>query len=75
MIEAWKAWSEGIRNYISTNEDQYGPFRIGPSYPLVLSGNVEIPTVPYAMFGGNTYATLFISPVSTEEASSVQAAC
>ncbi|MGI6538831.1 MAG: hypothetical protein ACOX22_11130 [Caldicoprobacterales bacterium] len=52
-IEAWKSWSEGIRNYVSTNEDQYGPFRIGPSYPLVFRRNVEIPTVPYAMFGGN----------------------
>jgi len=62
VIEAWKAWSEGIRNYISTNEDQYGPFRIGPSYPLVLSGNVEIPTVPYAMFGGNTICNPVYQP-------------
>jgi len=54
VIEAWKAWSDGIRNYVSTNEDQYGPFRIGPSYPLVFRRGVQIPTVPYAMFGGNT---------------------
>lgn len=53
VIDAWKAWSEGIRNYVSTNEDQYGPFRIGPSYPLVFRRDVKIPTVPYAMFGGN----------------------
>ena len=53
VIEAWKDWSEGIRNYVSTNEDQYGPFRIGPSYPLVFRRNVEIPSVPYAKFGGN----------------------
>ena len=53
VIDAWKSWSEGIRNYVSTNEDQYGPFRIGPSYPLVFRGNVQIPTVPHAMFGGN----------------------
>ena len=53
VIEAWKAWSEGIRNYVSTNEDQYGPFRIGPSYPLVFNRDVKIPTVPYAMHGGN----------------------
>jgi hypothetical protein len=53
VIEAWKAWSEGIRYYISTNEDQYGPFRIGPSYPLIFKRDVEIPTVPYALFGGN----------------------
>lgn len=53
VIEAWKAWSEGIRNYVSTNEDQYGPFRIGPSYPLVFTQDVKIPAVPHAMFGGN----------------------
>ncbi|NSW91091.1 MAG: hypothetical protein HPY74_10560 [Firmicutes bacterium] len=53
VIEAWKAWSEGIRNYVSTNEDQYGPFRIGPSYPLVFRHGAQIPSVPYAMFGGN----------------------
>ncbi len=53
VIEAWKAWSEGIRNYVSTNEDQYGPFRIGPAYPLVFKSDVKIPTVPYAHFGGN----------------------
>lgn len=53
VIEAWESWSEGIRNYMPTNEDQYGPFRIGPSYPLVFRRNVQIPTVPYAMFGGN----------------------
>ena len=52
-LEAWKAWSEGIRYYVSTNEDQYGPFRIGPSYPLVFRADVRIPSVPHAMFGGN----------------------
>lgn len=53
VIDAWRDYSEGIRNYVSTNEDQYGPFRIGPSYPLVFRTNVLIPTVPHAMFGGN----------------------
>lgn len=54
VIEAWQAWSEGIRYYIPTNEDQYGPFRIGPSYPLVFRSSVSIPEVSYAMFGGNS---------------------
>lgn len=53
VIESWKLWSEGIRYYVSTNEDQYGPFRIGPSYPLVFRAGAVIPSVPYAMFGGN----------------------
>jgi hypothetical protein len=53
VTKAWRLWSEGIRCYISTNEDQYGPFRIGPSYPLVFRPGVTIPSIPYAMFGGN----------------------
>ncbi len=53
VLAVWKSWSEGIRNYVSTNEDQYGPFRIGPSYPLVFRRGAVIPGVPHAMFGGN----------------------
>jgi hypothetical protein len=62
VLDGWKAWSEGITHYISTDEDQYGPFRVGPSYPLVFrsynfvdnrSGNVIFPKVPYSMFGAN----------------------
>ncbi|MFV0399156.1 MAG: hypothetical protein ACK5LX_00875 [Oscillospiraceae bacterium] len=50
-LEAYRLFSEGISNYISTNEDQYGPFRIGPSYPLVLSKSVTLPAAEHAMFG------------------------
>lgn len=52
-LSAWQKLSEGFHYYICTNEDQYGPFRIGPSYPLVYNVDVKIPTVPYAHFGGN----------------------
>ncbi len=50
-----KLWSEGVAHVIPTNHDQYSPCRIGPSYPFVLFKDVdiEIPTVPYAHFGGN----------------------
>ena len=34
-LEAWRLWSEAINHYIPTEEDQYGPFRVGPSYPLL----------------------------------------
>ena len=48
--KALHLFSDGIRHCISTNEDQYGPFRIGPSYPLLFLNEVEIPTMPYAHF-------------------------
>ena len=56
VCEAYKLMSEGINHHISTNYDQYGPCRMGPSYPFVLfehEDDIEIPTVPYAHFGGN----------------------
>ena len=27
-VQAWRAWSEAIRDYVPTNEDQYGPFLV-----------------------------------------------
>ncbi|GHU75618.1 hypothetical protein AGMMS49992_19970 [Clostridia bacterium] len=53
VIHVWELYSEGIRNCVSTNEDQYGPFRIGPAYPLLFLEEAEIPSVPYAHFGNN----------------------
>ena len=55
VCEAYKLFSDGIYHMISTNADQYGPCRIGPSYPFVLFDDVDIqiPTTPYAHFGGN----------------------
>lgn len=58
-LEAWNLWSEGIRRYFSTNEDQYGPFRIGPAYPLVLNRGVTVPESPFAMFGNRIFNTAY----------------
>ena len=54
-LSAYKDFSEGINLLISTNEDQYGPLRMGPSYPLILfeDEKIEIPSPDYAHFGGN----------------------
>ncbi|MDD4378291.1 MAG: hypothetical protein PHH48_09160 [Eubacteriales bacterium] len=49
--EALRLWSEAITYYIPTNEDQYGAFRVGPSYPLCLDRIIKPPSAPYAMFG------------------------
>ncbi len=50
-LDAWQAWSEAIRDYVPTNEDQYGPFRIGPAYPLVFRTVPTMPAASHAMFG------------------------
>lgn len=59
VLAAWELWSNGIRHCISTNEDQYGPFRVGPSYPLLLSREVKIPESPFAMFGNQIFRTMY----------------
>jgi hypothetical protein len=57
-VEAWLAWSDAIRDYVPTNEDQYGPFRVGPSYPLHLFDEPEpFPSAPYAHFGSRILCT------------------
>jgi hypothetical protein len=55
VLHALRLWSDGVGHMIPTNHDQYGPCRIGPAYPFILfdHADVEIPTVPYAHFGGN----------------------
>jgi hypothetical protein len=60
-VEAWWAWSEAFRDYVPTNEDQYGPFRVGPAYPLVLHQDVEFPSAPYAHFGARILKTMYRS--------------
>lgn len=51
-VDAWRKWSDAWRFYVPTNEDQYGPFRVGPSYPLIFQEEGEpFPSAPYAHFG------------------------
>jgi len=70
VLEAWRLFSDGIRMLISTNEDQYGPFRVGPSYPLLLfrKEGVVFPSVPYAPHGGNEICNpMYVYDLSTPE--------
>jgi len=50
-LEAYRLLSDGIAHYISTNEDQYGPFRIGPAYPLIYKRGAKIPESKFAYHG------------------------
>lgn len=38
VIAAWKAWSRAADDYVPTDENQYGPCRIGPAYPFNFFG-------------------------------------
>ncbi len=57
-VEAWRHWSEAILDYVPTNEGQYGPFRVGPAYPLLLSDEpIEFPSADFAHFGSRILKT------------------
>ena len=57
-LEAWRHWSEAILDYVPTNEDQYGPFRVGPSYPLLLAEEkADFPSAEHAHFGARILNT------------------
>ena len=38
VVEAWRKWSQTEVDYVANNENQYGPFRIGPAFPFNLGG-------------------------------------
>lgn len=50
-VAAWQAWSDATRDYVPTNEDQYGPFRIGPAYPFTFIRTPMLPVSEFAMWG------------------------
>ncbi len=51
VLAAWEEWSEATRLYVPTNEDQYGPFRVGPAYPMFLKSVINLPAVWHATTG------------------------
>ena len=54
-LTAWQLFSDGISEVIAANVDQYGPYRSGPTYPLLWNQDakeIDIPSVPWAMHKG-----------------------
>jgi hypothetical protein len=52
-VEHWKRWSEFAEDYIPTDANQYGPFRIGPAYPFTFGH----PPADYKSFPVKKYAS------------------
>ncbi|MBE5776944.1 MAG: hypothetical protein E7326_05500 [Clostridiales bacterium] len=54
-LRAWQKFSDGIRGIVAADCDQYGPYRCGPTYPLLFDQKKEelhLPSVPWAAHGG-----------------------
>ena len=77
VVRVWELWSEALTHIVTSNEDQYGPLRTGPSYPFVfhvnitrtmLSKEIPFPTMPCAMFG-NAIIKTFYQPYESSDQS------
>lgn len=40
VLEAWQEWSRAVSEFVTPLEDQYGPCRIGPSYPFIFTPDI-----------------------------------
>ena len=67
-LKAWKLWSKAMDHYIASNEDQYGPWRVGAAYPFVFQPSItrtmdrkeiKFPTAPHAHFGHGIIKTMY----------------
>lgn len=70
VVKVWDLWSEALTHITTSNEDQYGPLRTGPSYPFVFQVNITrtlgakeipFPCSPKAMMGNGIIKTLYQS--------------
>ena len=43
VLAAWRDWSEAMRLHAADSCDQYGPLRVGPSYPFTFPGEALPP--------------------------------
>jgi len=68
VLQAWKIWNEAMDHYTASNEDQYGPWRVGAAYPFIFLPNItrtmlgkeiQFPTAPHAHFGYQIIKTLY----------------
>ena len=38
VVKVWDDWSKAVASFVTPIEDQYGPCRVGPSYPFLFAG-------------------------------------
>ena len=66
-LRAWACFSEGISKVVAANVDQYGPYRCGPTYPLLFdqkAADLHIPYVSWAWHkGGGIWNPVYPDPV------------
>ena len=46
VLAAWKALDDAMDYYVASNEDQYGPWRVGAAYPFIFHPDITRTMVP-----------------------------
>ena len=68
IMKVWRLWSDAMGHAPTSNEDQYGPWRVGPAYPFIFhpyitrtmrSRELRFPTSPYAERGYQIVETFY----------------
>ena len=76
VLNAWKYFDQGMDHYIASNEDQYGPWRVGVAYPFIFQPNIsrtmankeiKFPTPPIVHFGSSIIKTLYMPYENAEQ--------
>lgn len=64
---ALSCFSDAIGYFTPNDSDQYGAFRVGPSYPFNLERMAKIPSDPKAMFGSSICFPFYSSEQSSRD--------
>lgn len=68
ILKTWRHWSDAMDHYVASNEDQYGPWRVGPAYPFIFHPDITrtmspkeipFPASEHAYFGGDIVKTFY----------------
>lgn len=54
VLKALQCFSDGMAHCVSTNQEQYGPCRIGPAYPLFFERTEPLPIGPQSIRNPNS---------------------
>ena len=76
VMKAWRAWSSSMSHYVGSNEDQYGPWRVGAAYPFIFQPDIsrtftrqeiDFPTAERAHNGFHIIKTFYHPYENTEQ--------
>ncbi len=58
FVVAMEPLCESIKHYVPSDENQYGAYRIGPSYPFCIVTGCKLPNAPGVHFGNRIYEVI-----------------